>query len=419
MLGFLKPRGELVEIHGRTVVFLSTKPFKVEQKFEVKLWMPEPSKESFSVPVKVLSCRSGPEGFYVVVSTAEGRREPPPRLGYSVRGFPRAPHRVTIKSEGIPGFRAVTKDLSRGGFCAELDGELPEGKILNVHFEFDDPPGWTLDLQARVAWTSWGGQNRYDTGFAFLEAPISAMALEQLSQWIEHRANHELVPFSPPQKLPPRRPNEPPNQLPRQDRPLGDDDPTPLGLPAVGDDDPTPTGLPTLPQPPPVRRSIPLNVPQPVALERPSTFSSPSKRPKASSSPESADDTILVKLPKNISASGDDTTESEDVGLHIRFQARLRGWAWEALDDALSLVLEDEHGDDHWLEFVACRGFQARCRKRDTCLTGMAIATESAMLTELTRDEEVEGGWIHYRLYDDHQRTVVDIVARECREQER
>ena len=422
MLGFLKPRGELVEVNGRTVVFLSAKPFKVDQRFEVKLWMPEPSKENFSVPVKVLSCRSGPEGFYVVVSTAEGRREPPARLGYSVRGFPRALHRITIKSEGLPGYRAVTKDLSRGGFCAELDGELPESKILNVRFEFDEPLGWTLDLQARVAWTSWRSQNRYDTGFAFIEAPQSALALEQLSQWLDHRATHELVPFKPPDKLPPKRPSEPPNQLPRRDRPLGDDDPTPLGLPVVSDDDPTPTGLPSLPTPPPTRRSISLNIPEPVALERPSTFSlqqsGKAKAPEVSGSP---DDTLLVKT---INANEEESPENEslapeDVGFHVRFQATLRGWAWEGADDALTLVLEDEHGDDHWLEFPACRGFQARCRQRETRLMGMAVTTDSTLLRELTREEDEDGTWIHYRLYDDHQRTVVDLVARECREQVR
>ncbi len=419
MLGFLKPRGELVEISGRTVVFLSAKPFKTEQRFEVKLWMPEPSRESFSVPVKVLSCRSGPEGFYVVVSTAEGRREPPNRIGYTVRGFPRAPHRISIKSEGLPGYRAVTKDLSRGGFCAELDGELPEGKILQVHFEFDDPLGWTLDLQAKVAWACWRSQNRYDTGFAFLEAPQSALALEQMSQWLEHRATHELVPFKPPDKLPPKRPSEPPNQLPRRELAGGDDDPTPLGLPTISDDDPTPTGLPSLPQPPPTRRSISLAVPQPKPLERPSTFPLQPSKAKSSLPAEAEDDTLLVKVPSQPTSSSDEDSVPEDVGLHIRFEALLRGWAWEGADDALTLVLEDEHGDDHWLEFTACRGIQARCRQRETRLTGMAVAMDSSLLQELTRDEEQEGGWIHFRLYDDHQRTVVDIVARECRGLER
>ena len=407
MLGFLKPRGELVEISGRTVVFLSAKPFKIEQKFEVKLWMPDPSKESFSVPVKVVSCRPGPEGFFVVVSTAEGRKEPPSRIGYTVRGFPRAPHRITLKSEGLPGFRAVTKDLGRGGFRAELDGELPEGKILNVNFEFDDPLGWTLDLQARVAWTAWRSQNRYDTGFAFIEDPRFALALEQLSQWLEHRATHELVPFKPPDKMPPKRPSEPPNQLPQAAEPQTEEE---------GDDDDTPVGLPTVVTFP--RRSISLKLPEPVALERPSTFPI-QNRSKVSLEPESEDDTLLVKTPPGVEIPGETRPRSENVGFHIRFEANLRGWAWEGADDALTLVLEDQHGQDHWLEFTACRGFQARCRQRETRLMGMAISFESVLLEELTRDSEEPGKWLHFRLYDDHQRTVVDLVAQECRQQER
>ncbi len=406
MLGFLKPRGELVEISGRTVVFLSAKPFKYEQKFEVKLWMPEPSRETFSVPVKVVSCRPGPEGFFVVVSTAEGRKEPPAKIGYTVRGFPRAEHRITIKSEGLPGFRAVTKDLGRGGFRAELDGELPAGKILNVNFEFEDPAGWTLDLQARVAWTTWRSQNRYDSGFAFIEDAKFALALEQLSQWLEHRATHELVPFKPPEKMPPKRPSEPPNRLPQATQ----------EKPAHEDDDDTPVGLPTIVTIP--RRSISLKLPQPVALERPSAFPIQS-RAKTPLEPESEDDTLLVRTRPGDDPSGRTEPKTEDVGLHIRFEAELRGWAWEGADDSLTLVLEDQHGQDHWLEFPGCRGFQARCRKRDIRLMGMAISTESILLEELTRDAEEEGRWLHFRLYDDRQRTVIDLVAKECRQQER
>jgi hypothetical protein len=434
VLGFLKPRGELVEISGRTVVFLSAKPYKMDQKLEVKLGVPEPSGQTINVAVRVLSCRSGPGDFFVVVGIAEGRREPPNLKGYNIRNYPRAPHRVTVKSEGLPGYRAVTRDLGRGGFGAELDGELPHDKLLNVHLEFDEPLGWTLDLKARVAWSIWKSQNRYDTGFSFVEEAQYALPLEQLGAWLDHWGKNELVPFKPPDKLPPRGPKELPNQLPISQQ-LSSGDPSSLSdaqraaapSPSMGDDDPTPLGLPTLVQPPP--RPAALKLPQTIALERPSAFQ---LQPPIIASPSiSSAETMLLspraptsspvdppsgKSGPAASASAPAPPCDEDVGVRVRFEANLRGWAWEGADDAVVVVLEDIHGTDHWLEFPECRGLQARCRQREIRLVGMAIARESMMVAELTRDGE-EKPLLHFRFYDDRQRTVLEIVAPECREQ--
>jgi hypothetical protein len=442
MLGFLKPRGELVEISGRTVVFLSAKAYKPDQKFEVKLGLPEPPGQTLSVAIRVLSCRPGPADFFVVVGIAEGRRVPPSLKGYPVRNYPRGPHRITVKSEGLPGYRAVTSNLGRGGFGAELDGELPEDKILNVHLEFDEPLGWTLDLKARVAWTFWKSQNRYETGFAFIEDPAYALALEQLAAWCDHMSKHEMVPFKPPDRLPPRRPNELPNQLPQAHQmPTAPPASPPMpfaqesGTPAMADnfplseahravtshtgidDDPTPLGLPTLVQPPRRPSSISLKLPEPgqtAPLQRPSSF-------KLQSTGD-ADETIKTSRPAAASASQEaaagPTPSEEDVGVRLYFEANLRGWAWEGADDAVVVVLEDIHGTDHWLEFPGCRGIQGRCRQREIALVGMAVARSSSMIDELTREAaDNDADLMHFRFYDDHQRVVLDIVATDCREQ--
>ena len=447
MLGFLKPRGELVEISGRTVVFLSLKAFKMDQKFEVKLGLPEPPGQTITVAVRVLSCRPGPADFFVVVGIAEGRRELPNLKGYPLRNYARAPHRITVKSEGLPSYRAVTSNLGRGGFGAELDGELPDGKLLNVHLEFDEPLGWTLELKARVAWTIWKSQNRYDTGFEFLEDPAFALPLEQLAAWCSHMASHELVPFKPPDRMPERRPNQLPNQLPQAHQiappppqtgmpfaqpafdPAAPIPPMPSQSPAsqpgytessevhravmgMGgiDDDPTPLGLPTLVQPPSRPTSLKLpGLTDAGTLQRPSSFqlqSVPEPSPPQVSSPDAP--TVRMR--------SDEMPPMEDPGVRIHFEATLRGWAWEGADDAIVVVLEDIHGTDHWLEFPQCRGMQGRCRQREIRLLGMAVASTSTLIDELSRYDG-ETALMHYRLYDDHQRVVLDIVATECREQ--
>lgn len=440
MLGFLKPRGELVEITGRTVVFLSLKPYKMDQRSEVRLGVPEPAGHTVLVALRVLSCRPGPGDFFVVVGIAEGRREPPSLKGFPLRNHARLPQKVTVKSEGLPSYRAVTRDLGRGGFGAELDGELPVGTMLSVHLEFDEPLGWTLDLKARVAWTSWKSQNRYDAGFAFLEDPLYTLPLEQLAAWCEHMAHHEIVPFKPPDNLPPRRSTEPPNQLPQaHQRVTAEPDtgmpfakePEPTQLSAAqraaasymaADDDPTPLGLPTLVQPTlrPASFKLPASAPKTIPLQRPSAFPQQSSFPLGAPPPDPVvDETEGEGGSRSTVSFGDDRLDgvpASDLGVRVHFQANLRGWAWEGADDAVVVVLEDVHGTDHWLEFPACRGMMARCRQREINLAGMAVSTTSAMIDELSRHSG-ESALTHYRFYDSHHRVVLEIVAEDCREQ--
>ena len=449
MLGFLKPRGELVEISGRTVVFLSAKAYKMDQKFEVKLGVPDPPGHTISVAIRVLSCRSGPGDFYVVVGIAEGRREPPELKGYPIRAFPRSVHRVSVKSEGLPGYRCVTSNLGRGGFGAELDGELPDNTVLNVHLEFDEPLGWTLDLRARVAWSVWKSQTRYETGFEFLEEPSTALALEQLGAWLEHWSKKEMVPFKPPEKMAPRPPKSLPNQLPMAEmqmlaappsiemmtdayRPPTDVQRAAMGVSSV-DDDPTPLGLPAMVQPPP--RPAALKLPGSVSLERPSAFqlSPPQQAPIPSPSFSPASESMELPprsqgyaphIPPAQAAAPTGhvkqgtlpQVEDEDIGVLVHFEANLRGWAWEGADDSVVVVLEDHNGNDCWLEFPSCRGLQARGRQREIRLLGMAVAENSALITELSRHNG-ETPLLHFRFFDDHHRTVLDLVAADCREQ--
>ncbi len=398
-----------MEIKGRTVVFLSMKAYRIDQRFEVRLNVPGSEGDTLSVPVRVMSCRASEEGGFVVVGTAEGRRQPPELVGNSQRKGSRPPHRITVKSEGLPSYRAVTSNLSWSGFGAELDGELPAGKILELHFEFEEPIGFTLDLRARVVWATWKSQNRFETGFEFLREPTTELGQKKLIEWLEARTV-EQVPFMPPENLPPRRPKEPPNQLPKPVTP------DLRSFAGYDDDDPTPLGLPTID--PFTVRPKSLKLPEATALVRPSSFALPPTAPKSLPlGSEPAAPVQAAEQPKERPADPAEVPE-EDVGVHVFFEANLRGWAWEGADDAVVVVLEDPHGIDHWLEFPNCRGMQARCRERQISLLGMAVAKSSALITELTRPDSDET-LLHFRFYDDHQRTVLDVVASECRQQER
>ncbi len=192
MLGFLKPRGELVELKSRQVVFLSEKKLQPRQQMEIKLSLPAPSQETLDLAVKVLNLRPGPDGRFVVVAIIESLELFEDRRGRPVREFPREPLRVTLKSQALPGYRTVTEDLSSGGFRADLAAELSVGDILPLTFEFDEPREWSLAIQAKVEWVRNHGGLKYQTGFSFPDNQATAPALEKLNFWLEHRGKREL-----------------------------------------------------------------------------------------------------------------------------------------------------------------------------------------------------------------------------------
>lgn len=413
MLGFLKPRGDLVELNGRHVVFITSKPLKIDQRLAVRLSVSGTGK-TFDLPLRVLGLRGTPDGRFVIVGASEYKRPLPEMKGPDVRRHPRLPFRVTLKSESLPGFRAVTRNISRGGFYAELDGELEIGEALFVRAEFDDPIGYTLDFKAQVQWVEFKSGNRYDTGFAFFEEPQYLEALGALDDWIEHRVSTQgRTPFKPGSRVPRKKhAAAPPTEIIPE--PLTPDGPTPIRPPGAIFKTPTSAepaahvveSKPPVPLPEKIKAPAPIKLGPSVPLERPSALS----LRKIPIQVDDAAETIgLGEPPVKV--------EDKDLGLKIPFQGRLRGWAWEQADDAVVVVLEDSEGVDHWLEFPHCRGMQARCREREINLQGLAMAHQSPLITELSRGVEEGERLIHFRFYDDHQRTFLDLVAAGCREQ--
>lgn len=423
MLGFLKPRGDLVESDGNHIVFLTSKPLKIDQRTAVRMSVSGTVK-TWDLPIKVVGLRGIPDGRWLIVAVSEYKRPLPAMRGLEVRRHPRVPCRVTLKSQSLPGFRAVTRNVSKGGFYAELDGELELGEALFINFEFDDPIGYTLDLKAQVQWIEWKSGNRYDTGFAFFEDPEYAEALGALDDWLEHQQNSEgRTPFKPGSKVP-RKKHAGAPEIAQPAKPGG---PTPI-RPAgsifknspTSSSGPASASAPGAPQAHVVENKPPVPIPKKLAapiaiklnpsvpLERPSALElSPAKQAASA-------ETVSMKGP-----DGPPAVDDKELGIKIPFQARLRGWAWEQADDAVVVVLEDSEGVDHWVEFPHCRGMQARCREREINLQGIAVAHESALITELSRESDDEEALMHFRFYDDHQRVFLDLVAGGCRQQER
>lgn len=330
MLGFLKPRGELVELKGRQVVFLIEKPYARETQFAVRLSLAAPSDEKLELSVRVLSQRPGPDGRYVTVAVVESYQEHPPVSGKPLRDSRREEVKLTLKSGDLPGFRAVTDDLSEGGFRAILEGELMEGDVIEIGFEFDEHPGFQLDLGARVQWVKSKGGGRYATGFSFARGAQYEKAYIWLCEWLASRGRAEV-------------------------------------------------------------RQLFKNIVK--APESPVLPPDDQLEPEVDTSPSSCDHSLCIP-----------------------FRGFLRGWAWEQGDDMVVVVLEDDEGEDHWLEFPGCRGMHARCRDRKIRLQGVRLLAGSPLVEEYSRSVTFESVY-HFQFLDDYARVCLDLVATGCREQ--
>jgi PilZ domain len=329
MLGFLNPRGELVELSGRRVVFLADKAYARDAQFQVRLSLPEPSDQKFDVDVRVLSQRPGPRNKLVTIAVVETPREFPDLMGHPLRMSRREPCRLTLKSGDLPGYRAVTHDLSIGGFKTELEGELACGDVIVVAFEFDNPVGLSLDLRAKVQWVDAKGGGRFATGFSFSEQGPLQANYDWLCEWFENRGDGEV------------------KQLFRS--------------------------VKVHKEPPPKPKEEPTPEPEPL---------------------------------------------DKDLSIRIPFKGFLRGWAWEEGDDMVVIVLEDDDGTDHWLEFPGCRGLHARCRDRKIRFQGVRLVADSPLIQEYSRSVTFENLY-HFEFLDDYARVCLDIVAAGCREQKR
>lgn len=221
MLGFLKPRGELVELSGRQVVFLTDKAYDRDTQIQIRLSLPEPATQKLDLDVRILSRRPAPEKKYVTVAVVETPRDFPNLSGFPTRDNQRQPHRLTMKSGDLPGFRAVTSDLSYGGFKTELEGELAVGDQLVITFEFDALQGFSIELLTQVQWVEKKGGAKFLTGFSFPDQGRFAEGYSWFCKWLDSREDTEVKKLFKPtaQKKAPPIPEE---LLPKEPEASGD-----------------------------------------------------------------------------------------------------------------------------------------------------------------------------------------------------
>lgn len=114
------------------------------------------------------------EGFAALMADV-----PRPDLGRLARRSERIPISIRMLSQQLPGFRAVTVDLSLHGAQIQSEGLLEVSTYMNVTLELEMPDLPKLSLQALVVWSRAEEERRkaYRAGLEFTQQHPEVQAL--------------------------------------------------------------------------------------------------------------------------------------------------------------------------------------------------------------------------------------------------
>lgn len=112
----------------------------------------------------------------------------------SKRRSPRHNLRFSVRSRDLPGFRAITCDLSQCGTQLETSGLLVEGAELVLDLEFDREELQDFSCPARVVWASEvPGDRDFRAGLVFLpEDDAKRSALARMATVLQVRSESDL-----------------------------------------------------------------------------------------------------------------------------------------------------------------------------------------------------------------------------------
>lgn len=194
MLSFLNAVVELVDLRNNQLLFRSNRKYPDGKQLEVKVALPPGSGRVTTLPVQIVSSRPLEGGGLLYnarvladvgeVKVSGNVRDP------ALRRAPRYAVGVRVRSRRLPGYRAITIDLSRSGVQLEADGPVQPGQVLDLTLEFDRYEVADLCCDARVVWCRHDpARDRYRIGLEFCPAnPAMQRELDRVADFFEHRA---------------------------------------------------------------------------------------------------------------------------------------------------------------------------------------------------------------------------------------
>ncbi len=168
MFGLFGPeKVEYIDLSEAVLTYRSRKKkHKIGSAVKIGLMVPvDGNVQTLKLEVVVESFRALPDATSLVIghvvaqpAELEGLGDlmsnvPRPDLGRLARRSERIPIGVRMLSQQLPGFRAVSVDLSLHGAQIQCDGPMDPGTYLNVTLELEMPDLPKLTLQALVIWS--------------------------------------------------------------------------------------------------------------------------------------------------------------------------------------------------------------------------------------------------------------------------
>lgn len=165
---------ELIEHSPEYTLVRAEKPVKVGTQIPVRVSGAN-GRRTPAVPMIVVSCRPGEHGGYLVTGRFLVEHpdlsgfEIPPGMGTdsSLRADPRIDCHLCVISRDLPGYRAMTIDISEGGLQVEAPARVALGNSVLLRIEFDTAKLPALEATATVAWCSKVERGRYRIGLQF------------------------------------------------------------------------------------------------------------------------------------------------------------------------------------------------------------------------------------------------------------
>lgn len=194
MFGIFGPeKVEYIDLSEAVLSYRSRKKkHKIGSAVKIGLLVPvEGSVQTLKLEVVLDSFRPLPDGSTLVIAHVVAHPNelaglndlmsnvPKPDLGRLARRSERVLVSVRMLSQQLPGFRAVTVDLSLHGAQIQCEGLLETGTYMNVSLELEMPDLPKLTLQALVVWSRAEEERRksYRAGLEFTQQHPEVQAL--------------------------------------------------------------------------------------------------------------------------------------------------------------------------------------------------------------------------------------------------
>ena len=279
---------------------------------------------------------------------------------------------VRVKSRQLPGYRALTLDISGSGLQIETEGLLEKGKILDLEMEFDRPELPDFTCPAQVMWAKTDDSRRQHlAGLAFQpETHEQKLNLARMGTVLETRSETDIKDLL-----------QEANRL----------DATREAFFAQKENLPThpvPAASPSMPQAAPAQSPAPAQFQVTAPSPPPLQFQAPPQASQQFQAPPS------------------------HPGVLIPLDIRINGYVWDRTHGHL-IVKYWEGEQSHELIFPNCQDFH-------DCGCGVNQSTVGFLATvqsERVRQLQAQRGnfpWRHYRFIGPGHEAVLEIISLPC-----